>query len=310
MTSSWPFVPNVLVSGYGTIGTPILETLTSPQFQARVKAFLLVRPASLADPSKTPTLDRLRTRGVTMVEGDLEAGVPALTALLRANHINTVISVVGTTQLASQPPLIEAAKEAGVRHFIPSEFGIDTARAPLAGPLAPMLAGKKGAQQLIKDAGLDCTLVFVGAFAEWVTDTPVFGLDLVNHTIAAPGSFDTKITVSSVKDVAYVTALSVLDTPAASNEAIYVGELLTYHQIADIVEAATGKKLTRSIVSQVDAQLRIDANPGDFVARIAGAAGSTDSTGYWPVSQTYLAKYHPEYKTISFADVVAAKLKS
>ena len=93
---------NVLVTHDGNVGTPVLKALTTSEFSDRVQAFVLIRPASLADPAKKQTTDRVRALGVTVVEGDLEAGVPALTALLKESNIQTVVAVVGRGQIAHQ----------------------------------------------------------------------------------------------------------------------------------------------------------------------------------------------------------------
>ena len=66
---------NVLVTGYGNIGLPILKALTSSEFSDRIAAFVLIRPASLADPAKQPAIAAVHALGVTVLEGDLEAGV-------------------------------------------------------------------------------------------------------------------------------------------------------------------------------------------------------------------------------------------
>ncbi|PMD30950.1 hypothetical protein L207DRAFT_573069 [Hyaloscypha variabilis F] len=83
---------------------------------------------------------------------------------------NAVISTLGTLSLsASQTALITAASHAGVKRFIPSEFGSDTTNPKTS--LLPIFAAKIEAQKLLKEiadkGGMSYTLVFTGPFLDW-----------------------------------------------------------------------------------------------------------------------------------------------
>ena len=299
---------NVLVTGYGNIGTPILKALTTSEYKDRIQAFVLIRPASLSDPQKQPAIDVVRAlSGVTILEGDLDADVPALTALLKQAKIQTIVSVVGGAQIGKQLPLIEAAKAAGVRHFLPSEFGVDTELLPIAGTLTPMLQGKKGVQQAVKAAGLDQTLVFVGGFSEFLVNSPFFGVDLQRGVIEAPASLDAKISTTPVEEIGWLVAAAVVE-PQARNASLYSGEPVSFKQVADLVDAARGKPLERRVRTVEEAQKAIDKNPYDFSARFVSAVA--DGKGcWWPVSQTYAAKFHPEHTPYALTDWIKANVK-
>ena len=127
--SSTPSPLNVLVAGYGLVGKAVLDALTDPEYSSparptHVKPFVLVKPASLAHPSKLAVISQYTAKGVTVIEGDIEQGAQ-LGAALKANSIHTVVSVVGFQQSHIQWSLLEAAKAGGVKHFIPSDFGGD-----------------------------------------------------------------------------------------------------------------------------------------------------------------------------------------
>ena len=98
--SALPSHLHVLVTGYGPVGAPLLDALcdseySNPSRTPRVKTFLLVRPASLADSNKRAVIDQYVAKGVTIVEGDLADGAAAITPLLQSHAIHTVVSVVG-----------------------------------------------------------------------------------------------------------------------------------------------------------------------------------------------------------------------
>ena len=61
--------------------------------------------------------------GTRLVSADFSSHSSLVTAFKGAD---AVISAIGSMAVASQPKLIKAAVEAGVKRFIPSEFGADT----------------------------------------------------------------------------------------------------------------------------------------------------------------------------------------
>ena len=86
------------------------------------------------------------------------------TALVSAlAGIDVVISALPNAVLDQQVLVAEAAKEAGVKAFAPSEFGMATDKGN-EGPLA----AKKNSVQKIQDLGLPTTLFFTGGFADWI----------------------------------------------------------------------------------------------------------------------------------------------
>lgn len=70
--------------------------------------------------------------------------------------VNVVISAISTNALLSQFPLAEAAKAAGVKLFVPSEFGN-----PTTGDLVPGFMSQKSAlHSALRKLGLPYSLFF------------------------------------------------------------------------------------------------------------------------------------------------------
>ena len=299
---------NVLVTGYGRLGSVLLHTLVSPAFAGRLRPFLLARPSSLADATKRAAIDAFRPLGVQVIEGDLQANsVPELAELLRANTIQSVVCVVGGHALGLQLSLIQAAQQAGVQHFIPSEFGVDAGAMGTGGPLSGLLAGKRAAQQAVRDSGMGWTVVCSSAFSELILSTPFFGVDVANRTVTAPASFDTAISTAPMADIAQVTAQALLD-PAARGVTIYVGEPITFQELTDVLERVTATQFTRAIRTKEEAQKALDGNPRDMLAAFALAFMEGKGTT-WPASQTYLVQHPGPYKPTSFAQFAETSLK-
>ena len=76
--------------------------------------------------------------------------------------VDVIISTLGATALNLQGPLAEAAHAAGVKLFVPSEFGMSTEGATEGG----LFVAKSNVQAELRNIGIAYTLVFTGAFPD------------------------------------------------------------------------------------------------------------------------------------------------
>lgn len=84
---------------------------------------------------------------------------------------DAVVSAVGATGFANQKDLIDAAIEAGVKHFIPSEFSINT-RSDAVRQLIPVFEIKQQILDYLKEkesTGLTWTGLGTGPLFDWVS---------------------------------------------------------------------------------------------------------------------------------------------
>ena len=289
--SAIPSPLNVLVAGYGMVGKAVLDALTDPEYSSparpvQVKAFVLVKPSSLADPTKRAVIDSYTAKGVTVVEGDIEQGAQ-LGQTLKTHSIHTVVSVVGFQQSQVQWALLEAAKAGGVKHFIPSDFGLDYEAIHAGHPMYDVLAkAKQELHAAIKQSGMDWTFIATGDFAEVLFGWPyMLGVDLASRTVIAPGSLSNTTTITAARDIGLLTAAAIVD-PQARNQQLHIGRQYTYEQVAAALEAATGDKVTRTTRSKEDMEAALEKNPMDFPARF-GLTTLLQTGRTWPDKQTY-----------------------
>ena len=78
-------------------------------------------------------------------------------------NIDVVISTVPPTALDVQLGIAEAAKEAGVKLFVPSEFGGVT-----EGATEGVKGSKARVQDQLKAVGIPYTLFYTGAYADFI----------------------------------------------------------------------------------------------------------------------------------------------
>lgn len=87
---------------------------------------------------------------------------------------DAVISTVGSEAVASQTRYIDAAIAAGVKRFIPSEFGSDGSD-PKALEIAPIFAPKLKVLRYLEEKASETfsyTAVITGPFFDWVYFSP------------------------------------------------------------------------------------------------------------------------------------------
>jgi putative NADH-flavin reductase len=85
---------------------------------------------------------------------------------------DAVVSTIATAALGQQQTIIDEAVKAGVKRFIPSEYGVDTTK--ISGGVAKILGAKLAAQAQLKKAAeenshFSWTGISTGLFFEWVS---------------------------------------------------------------------------------------------------------------------------------------------
>jgi len=222
---------NFAVAGGGTLGSFIIDELLKQKSAGKVgKVVALTRSVE--------GNDAVSAKGGEPVVVDYTSPDSLQSAL---KGIEVVISTVGAAGLGSQEALGEAAKAAGVKLFVPSEFGGDTLGATEG------LYGAKNAQRLkLESIGLPWAVFFTGVFSDWTWYQPFIGMDVKNGKVEVGGSGDELASFVSRRDIArYV--VHVLLTLPASKLAGHVfkieGERTTINRVLEAYEARTGKKL-------------------------------------------------------------------
>jgi hypothetical protein len=98
-------------------------------------------------------------QGIKIISVEL-TDVPALATAFREHEIEVVVSTVAHAALPNQKLLAEAAKQAGVKLFLPSEFGYST-----VGQTEGDLGLKTKFGEYLEEIGLPFARIFVSSIA-------------------------------------------------------------------------------------------------------------------------------------------------
>lgn len=144
--------------GTGNVGRLILQAVreAQPPFQSIT---VLTRSAGSEVEASGPTI---RVRTVDYSSRD--------SILASLKGIDAVVSAIATQSVETQMGIIDAAVDAGVKFFIPSEFGLANTH-PLLRRDFPIYADKTTIQDhlenLRRQGKIDYALIFVGLFLDW-----------------------------------------------------------------------------------------------------------------------------------------------
>ncbi|OAA54960.1 NmrA-like protein [Niveomyces insectorum RCEF 264] len=259
-------IKNVAVAGgTGNLGRVIVEQLVQDGFRVT----LLTR-----EPGTHPA-----PAGVAGVVGVDYASVASLTDALRGQ--DAVVSVLGSIAAGQhQKPLVDAAVAAGVRRFIPSEFGVNT-RTARGTTIGQVLAGKIATvDYLIEQAAAAApagaftwTGLSTGLFFDWGLERGLFGFDKATQTATLVDSGNEPFQTSTLAQIGRAVS-AVLRQAGGGGEDRTANQYLdvasftpTQQDLLRLVEAAAPSWTVRHVKSaDLEAEGAAKLAKGDFSA--------------------------------------------
>ncbi|RKP04426.1 hypothetical protein THASP1DRAFT_7935, partial [Thamnocephalis sphaerospora] len=209
-----------------------------------VRAFLAdgdyrVSVLSRAD-SQSEALDSLRQQGVSVISVDYNQRDELVQALQGADILVCTLDYV--TGMSLQPTLVQAAKAAGVRRFVPSDFADESPE------LDALYSADTGAiVRIIEEHQLEYTRYFCGMFYCYLA-TPDVGIDVKNRKATVVGKGDAPLSLVNRDDIARFVAASLKD-PRSKNARFGIQSCsTTFRELVATIEKHSGVKLEVSHV--------------------------------------------------------------
>lgn len=244
----------LLAGATGMLGAHIADHLLD-QFEERnadrpVEVRLMVRSSAWQDAGKAASLNALKARGATIVEGDVRDPSSLDVALRGVDVVVSALQGREDVMLDGQVNLAKAAVEAGAHRFIPSNFAIDLFAAPVG---APQFDVRRAADEAIDAMPINTVHVLNGAFMDQMLDPAQPGMiDVSSGTAMLFGTGDEPFDLTTVDDTARFTAYLATDPTDVSGVRYISGSRSTFNEIFAETEAISGQPLTVNPVGGVD----------------------------------------------------------
>ncbi|KAM3506036.1 hypothetical protein MY11210_007728 [Beauveria gryllotalpidicola] len=163
---------------------------------------------------------------------------------------DAVLCFINPGALDTESVIIDAAASAGVKWFIPSEFGHDTLDRRVLEAL-PLLQGKaKVVSQLRakEHQGMQWTGIVTGLFFDWGLKEGSLGFDIVKKTAQIWDDGNTKFLSTNVQDIATALVTLLRDVDArekAKNTHVYISSFVTtQNEILQQLQKFSGASFT------------------------------------------------------------------
>lgn len=278
-------IDNILVLGAGELGMAVLRQLAPRRTHARTRLVVLVSPASLRQPAVE--LDAL---DVQRMGFDL-AGCTEEELSAQLRPFRTVINCTGfVAGPGTQMKLTRAVLAAGVRRYFPWQFGVDYDVVG-KGSGQPVFDEQYDVRQLLRaQTQTEWVIVSTGMFTSFLFEPAAGLVDFKAGIVRGLGSWETQVTVTTPSDIGMLTTAILLEEPRVVNQVVRVAsDTVSYRQLADIVEAATGRPFRRELLTPAMLAAAWAANPDDTMARYRLAFGRGDGM-WWDKAATYNAQ--------------------
>lgn len=293
----------VLVAGAtGVLGAEICRRLRQRGQEVRA----LVRESS--DQKK---IDALKVLGCSIAVGDLKDRASLDAACRGVDVVISTVSAITTAKAGDSFDatdgqgtinLVESAKRAGVRQFVFVSFQTDGM------PDAPLVLGKRAAEQHIVNSGLEYTILQPSLFMEsWLG--PMLFADPVAGTAKVYGARDVRFRYVSVYDVAEV-AVQCVNNPAVRHAVVPFGgpDALTQRDAVRLFEQGFGRPFAVTEIPEeaLEGQFKAATDPwsASFSGLMlgicrGGAPGGELPRDWFDVKTTSVKEYVERVKSAS-----------
>ncbi|KAL1625519.1 hypothetical protein SLS56_007341 [Neofusicoccum ribis] len=233
----------LLLGATGHTGRSILDGLLK---YGKYEIQALVRPSS----AEKAEVKKLVERGVSIVIADINGPTENLVEIQRG--IDVTISAIDAGSIHAQKNLATAAKEAGVKRFVPCAW---ITVAPGGGVMVTRdhLNQKEDVYNHIKKLHLPFTVIDVG-FWHQVSFPPVLPSGRFDYAAMLPvnilhGDGERKTVLGDWRDIGRWTARILDDERTTNRYVVAWSDSLSENEIFSLVEGVTGEKLEKQTVS-------------------------------------------------------------
>jgi hypothetical protein len=279
---------SILVLGAGELGSQVLKSLTQHPNRSNIQIALLLRPSTVAssDPAKQAELQSYKKANISLLPGDVVADTTAHLAALFA-PFDTIISCTGMTlPRGTQLKISRAVLEAGVKRYLPWQFGLDYDAIGRASA-QDLFDEQLDVRDLLRDQEKTAwVVVSTGMFMSFLFERAFGVVDLKEGRVQALGHWGNALAVTAVEDIGRVVAEITLVGVEEKGVVYVAGDVVSMRRLADMVDMVLGRRVEKSVKTVEQLKRELAADPDDVMKkyRAVFAAGVGVS---WNMKDTF-----------------------
>ncbi|KAI1425956.1 hypothetical protein F5Y12DRAFT_713611 [Xylaria sp. FL1777] len=277
----------ILVVGAGELGTAMLEGLAKhPKNQASISVLLRSSTINTTDANKLRANAYLRSLSVTLVAGDIVQDSEEHLASVFGNYDTIIVCSGFGFPPGTQLRVTRAVLCAGVKRYFPWQWGINYDVIG-AGSAQDLFDEQLEVRELLRAQNeVDWVIVSTGLFVSFIF-LAEFGLvDFKTRTLRALGSWDTRLSVTTPRDIGRVAAEIVFDPRDISRQVAFVaGDTVSYEDVANLVVKRFGGQWKRELWDMSILEKRREANPQDGMVKYQNVFGEGRGVA-WDMADT------------------------
>ncbi|EMD38791.1 hypothetical protein CERSUDRAFT_133313 [Gelatoporia subvermispora B] len=217
----------LLAGATGTTGRALANGLAKT---GSFRLIALVRPSSVSKPAT----EQLRSKGIEIRLGDLNDSIDKLKEALLG--VDVLINSLDVQAIPLQKPLLQAAKEAGVKRVIPSDWASPGARG-----VSELRDLKEDIHDFVRSLGIGHTFVDVGLWAQVSLPPPRNSKTLIAALLReAHGKGDKKSLLTNKNHIADYVARIITDERTLNRYVIVWEDEVTGQEAFDIGVRVSG----------------------------------------------------------------------
>lgn len=280
-----------LIIGTGELGLAMLHSLLQYQKQQGLhdKIGVVIKPSH----ESIEKFKNIPEYNDVIIE-ELDLGIPIKELASVFKKYDTVICCSGfSIGKGMQVKITEAVLEAGVRRYVPWQFGADYDKIG-RGSAQPVFDEQLDVRDLLR--GQDKThwvIVSTGMFTSFLFREDFGIVNLSSKTVHALGDWNNSLTLTTCEDVGALTIKVLFHEPEILDQVVFVaGDTLTFKEIGDKMEKIFSEKFDRQLWDTTTLENNIEINPEDVLARYRLVF--TDPGVTWPMAETFNYKNNIE----------------
>ncbi|KAF2829975.1 isoflavone reductase family protein [Ophiobolus disseminans] len=257
----------IIIGASGNIGVPVLDTFLK---ESSFKTTVLSREGSSSTFPST----------VKVIHANYDSP-DSLKKALEGQDV--VISLVAGVALGDQNKFIDAAIAAGVKRYVPSEFGSNTTDARTRA-IVPVFEAKYGTVNYLKSKEKDIswTSFVTGPFFDWGLKVGFLGLNLASKSANIYDNGTATFSSTNLHTIALSIIKALEKADVSKNQYVFVSGFQTSQkEILEVAEKVTGEKWNvthgsgKALIEEGQAKLQ----KGDFSGILNLIQGATFEAG-------------------------------